>query len=475
MASFSRVVCAFLILAAVLAPAGCNRQNSAERHRQVATEPFSAHPAPNGLPTLAPLLALVSPAVVNISTQGIEQVANPLHRNPRFRQYGGRSQSHTERFWEVGSGVIIDAARGYVVTNNHVVKNAQRIEVTLSDRRERQAKLVGTDPQSDIAVLKIDAGGLKGIPLGISSDLRVGDFVVAIGNPYGVGQTATFGVVSALRRTDLGIEIYEDFIQTDASINPGNSGGALVNMAGQLVGMNTAIISESGSSAGVGFAIPVDMIRMIARALIQSGKISRGSLGLAAQDLTPAIARALEVRISAGALVTQVKPSSPAARAGIKSGDVITRMGGLAIASSNDLRTAVSEEPPGMVVRLAFLHNGREQTANATLVALEQTKAQSFTPRPEANTGPLSGTKTGTIPTNNLNRGKVKGVYVADVAPESTAAVAGLRPGDIILDADRRPVTSTAQLQNVVKAHPAGRPLLLRIARDKGILFLAIG
>jgi S1-C subfamily serine protease len=238
--------------------------------------------------------------------------------------------------------------------------------------------------------------------------------------------------------------------------------------------MNTAIISGSSGSVGVGFAIPVDMIRMIARALIQSGKVSRGSLGLVVQDLTPAIARALAVRITAGALVSQVKPSSPAARAGIKSGDVITRMCAFGIASSNDLRTAVSEEPPGTVVRLAFLRNGREQTANATLVALEEPAAQSNAPRPETNSGPLSGTKTGGIPPN-LNRGKVKGVYVADVAPESTAAASGLRPGDIILDADRRSVTSAAQLQNVVQAHPAGRPLLLRIARDKVILFLAIG
>ncbi|HEX9158777.1 MAG TPA: trypsin-like peptidase domain-containing protein, partial [Rhizomicrobium sp.] len=386
-------------------------------------------------------------------------------------------KSRTQRFWDVGSGVIIDAPRGYVVTNNHVVKNAQRIEVTLSDHRERQAKLVATDLQSDIAILKIDADGLKDIPLGTSSDLRVGDFVVAIGDPYGVGQTTTFGVVSALGRTDLGIEIYEDFIQTDASINPGNSGGALVNMAGQLVGMNTAIISGSsgGGSVGVGFAIPVDMVRMIARALIQSGKLSRGSLGVVVQDLTPAIARALEVRISAGALVSQVNRSSPAAGAGIKSGDVITHMGGIAIGNSNDLRVAVSEEPPGTVVRLAFLRNGREQTTNATLVALEEPVAQSVAVRPQTDSGPLSGTKTGAIPRNDLNRGKIKGVYVADVAPESTAAAAGLRPGDIILDADRTPVTSAAQLQKVVKAHPASRPLLLRIARDRFIIFLAIG
>jgi Do/DeqQ family serine protease len=466
-----------LVFAAVLALAGCNRQNKAEQERQVAA--LGAHPTPKGLPTLAPMLAKVSPAVVNISVVGTRPVQNPLFQNPRFHKSFGPSQkSQTEHFWAIGSGVIIDAAHGYVVTNNHVVENAQRIQVTLSDRRQREVKLVGTDPQSDIAILKINAGDLKGIPFGTSKDLQVGDYVAAIGDPFGIGQTATLGIVSALGRTDLGLDSYEDFIQTDAAINPGNSGGALVNTAGQLVGMNTAIFSESGDNVGVGFAIPVDMIRTIAGELIRSGKVSRGSLGVVIQDLTPAIARAMGSNISAGALVSQVKPSSPAAKAGTKSEDVITRMNGIVIASSNDLRNAISQEPPGAVVHLALLRNDRELTASVKLVASQEAAmTQSNAPGPQANSGGglLSGAKTGAIPPGNPNHGKVNGVYLTGVAPKSIAAAAGLRQGDIILDADRKPVATIADFDNVVKVHPAGRPLLLRISRGSAFLFLALG
>jgi len=467
-----------LILAAVLVPAGCNRQNKAGQDGHAAGA-LSAHAAPKGMPTVAPMLARVSPAVVNISVEGTIPLQNLLAQEPRMRQFFGRSPKlRSERFSSVGSGVIIDAAQGYVVTNNHVVKNAQRIQVTLKDRRERQATLVGTDPQSDIAILKIHADDLKGVPLAASKDLKVGDYVVAIGDPFGIGQTATFGIVSALGRTDLGIENYEDFIQTDASINPGNSGGALVNMGGQLVGMNTAILAGGGGEGGnigVGFAIPVDMVRMIARELIQSGAVSRGSLGVMVQDLTPAIARAIGSRISAGALVNQVKAHSPAARAGIRSGDVITSVNGMGMASSNDLRNTVAEEPPGTVVHLTFLRNGHEQTATVSLEALNHFVAPPKGSGPQPISGKLSGVETGAIPPGNPNYGKVKGVYVADVAPDSDAATAGLRKGDIILDADRTPVTTPADLEEIAKANPRDRPLLLRVAHGNGILFLAVG
>ena len=364
-----------LMLLSALAPAACGQQNKAAENRQV-SEALGAHPPPDNLPTLAPMLARVSPAVVNISVQGTVKVQNPLFNDPFFRQFFGMSQApQTEHFLAVGSGVIIDAARGFVVTNNHVIRNAQQIQVTLKDRRQLTAKLVGADPQTDIAVLHIDADNLSGIELGDSKDLKVGDYVVAIGDPFGIGQTATFGIVSALGRTGLGIENYENFIQTDASINPGNSGGALVNMAGQFVGMNTAILSENGGNVGVGFAIPVDMVRTIARDLIESGKVSRGALGVLIQDLTPAIAQARGLHISAGALVSRVEPNSPAGKAGLKSGDVITAMNGIAIGNANDLRNAVGEESPGTVVRLTFLRNGREQTASVTLVALKQPPA----------------------------------------------------------------------------------------------------
>lgn len=474
MVSLSRSVRLLLIVAAVLAPAGCNRQNRAEQDRQLAAA-LSAHATPRGLPTLAPMLAKVSPAVVNISVEGTIEVQNPLSQDPFFRRFFGLSQgSEKEHFNAVGSGVIIDAREGYLVTNNHLVKNAQAIQVTLSDRRQREAKLVGADPQSDIAILRIDASGLKGVPLGTSKDLKVGDYVVAIGDPFGIGQTATFGIVSALGRTNLGIENYEDFIQTDAAVNPGNSGGALVNMAGQLVGMNTAILSRSGGNAGVAFAIPVDMIRMIARELIEAGRVSRGSLGVVIQDLTPAIARAIGSKISAGALVSQVKPQSPAAKAGIQSGDVITRMNSIAIASGSDLRNAVGEEPPGTIVHLGFLRDGREQATAVRLAALDRPAPPPNAPDPPAAEGPLAGVKTGTIPPESAEHVRA-GVYVADVSPDSAAAAAGLHQGDIILDADRKPVTTPADLAQIARANPAGRPLLLRIARANAILFVALG
>ncbi|HEY6578329.1 MAG TPA: DegQ family serine endoprotease [Rhizomicrobium sp.] len=457
-----------------LASASCGRQN--DHDRQVGAA-LRAHAPPDDLPTLAPMLAKVSPAVVNISVQGTIQVAeNPAFQDPLFRQFFGiPEQPQTERFQAVGSGVIIDAARGLIVTNNHVVKNAQEIQVTLKDRRQRSAKLIGADPQTDIAVLQIPADNLKDLPLGASKDLRVGDYVVAIGDPFGIGQTATFGIVSALGRTGLGIENYEDFIQTDASINPGNSGGALVNMAGQLIGMNTAILSRSGGNVGVGFAIPVDMVRTIARELIESGKISRGALGVSIQDLTPGLARAMGMKISAGALVSQVQPNSPAAKAGIKSGDVVTQLNGASIASGADLRNAVGEESPGTDVRLTLLRNGRQQTVSVTLEALNAAAGKPAPAAAQPQTKLLSGVTTGAIPQSDPNYGTANGVYVENVDPASAAANAGLDQGDIIVSVDRTPVATTSDLDRVLRKHPQGKPVLLQIRRANATLFLAIG
>jgi Do/DeqQ family serine protease len=464
-----------LVLLVALAPAACGRQNRSQEDRQVAAA-LGAHAPPSGLPTLAPMLARVSPAVVNISVQGTVEVAqNPLYQDPMFRQFFGiPEQPRTERFQAVGSGVIVDAARGYVLTNDHVVKNAQEIQVTLKDRRQRTAKLIGADPQTDIAILQIDADDLTGVRLGTSKDLRVGDYVIAIGDPFGIGQTATFGIVSALGRTGLGIESYEDFIQTDASINPGNSGGALVNMAGQLVGMNTAILSRSGGNVGVGFAIPVDMVRTIARELIEHGKISRGALGVVIQDLTPSIARAMNLKISSGALVAQVNPGSPAAQAGITSGDVITAMNGISIASGNDLRNAVGEESPGTTVRISFLRNGGQHTVPIALEALHTAAAATKQGEKQQPGGVLSGLHTGPIPQTNAAHGE-GGVYVGRVDPGSAAANAGLQSGDIILRADGKSIATPDQLAQAARAHPSGNPLLLQIRRGSAVLFVALG
>jgi S1-C subfamily serine protease len=260
-----------------------------------------------------------------------------------------------------------------VITNNHVVDRADKILITLKDHRQLDAKLVATDPQTDVAVLKVEGDHLTSLPLGDSKRLQVGDYVVAIGNPFGVGQAATFGIVSAVGRTGLGIESYEDFIQTDASINPGNSGGALVDLSGRLVGMNAAIISRGGGNVGVGFAIPIDLVKTIADQLITKGKVSRGALGVTIQDLTPALAQAMGVNLAGGALVSQVSPQSAAAKAGIEQGDVITALDGETVASSSQLRNAVGQKQPGTAVRLSLLHQGKERTVTATLDPLAAT------------------------------------------------------------------------------------------------------
>ena len=463
-----------VILLFSLALVACGQHDTAAQ-REERSVALSADAPPQGLPTLAPMLAKVSPAVVNISVQGTEEVAqNPLFQDPLFRQFFNIPQGpSTERFQAVGSGVIIDAEHGYVITNNHVVKNAQEIQVTLEDRRQFNAKLAGTDPQTDIAVLKIEADSLAALPLGISQDLKVGDYVVAIGDPFGLGQTATFGIVSALGRTGLGIEGYEDFIQTDASINPGNSGGALVNMAGQLIGMNTAILSQSGGNVGVGFAIPVDMVRTITQELIASGKVSRGELGVRVQNLTPVLAQAMGINVSSGALVSQVVPGSAAAKAGMKSGDVITKLDENPVTSGSDLRNGIGEKAPGTSVRLTLLHDGKERTVTATLEAVT-TASASEAAGTQQKSAFLSGLTIGPIPQNDPHYGKVKGVYVASVDPASAAALAGLQQGDIITSVGRAPVGTTGQFNRIVRDHAKGKPLLLEVQRGNSSLFIAI-
>lgn len=435
---------------------------------------LAAAPPPEGLPTLSPMLVKASPAVVNISVQGTMQVENPLFQDPLFRHFFGAPQGPlTEHFQAVGSGVIIDAGRGYVATNNHLVKKAQQIQVTLQDRRQFDARLVGADAPTDIAVLKIEADKLTAMPLGESKDLKVGDYVVAIGNPFGLGQTATFGIVSALGRTGLSIEGYEDFIQTDASINPGNSGGALVNVAGQLVGMNTAILSQSGGNVGIGFAIPVDMVKAIGQDLITSGKVSRGELGVRVQKLTPALAKALGVNDASGALVADVAPGSAAAKAGIKAGDVITKMDGEAVTGANDLRLRISEKTPGAEVQLTLLRDGKEQTTTATLQALQPASAEAA-PAAEKKSSFLSGLNVGPIPQTSPAYGKMKGVYVESVDPASAAGLSGLQKGDVITKVDRKPVATVRQFDRIVRASAQGQPLLLEVRRGDAHMFIAL-
>src|SRR5215472_17141196 len=303
-------------------------------------------PEAGGAPmqTLAPVVGRITPGVVGISVKGRVREDNPLLQDPLFRRFFNLRQGPIERETEAaGSGVIVDAAQGYVLTNAHVVENATSIEVTTKDNRRFNAKLIGRDPETDIAVLQIPAGGLTAVPIGDSDHLQVGDFVLAIGNPFGLGQTVTSGIVSALGRSP-GIEGYEDFIQTDASINPGNSGGPLVDLQGRIVGINTAIVAATGASVGIGFAVPINMARLVMDQLISGGEIKHGQIGVAIQDLTPDIAQALGTSRTQGAVIAKVLPGSPAERAGLRSSDLVVAVNGTPIHNGAERKIAVRVE-----------------------------------------------------------------------------------------------------------------------------------
>jgi serine protease DegQ len=320
-----------------------------------------------GVLTMAPLLAGVTPGVVNIAVRSrVERARNPLFDDPFFRRFFDLPAVPREReVLSAGSGVIVDAARGYILTNGHVVANPAEIQVTLKDRRTYPARLVGSDPATDVALLKIDAPGLTAVAFGDSDRLEVGDVVIAIGNPFGLGQTVTSGIVSALGRSGLGLEGYEDFIQTDASINPGNSGGALVNSKGELVGINTAIIGPNGSNIGIGFAVPANMAKAVIAQLVEHGAVRRGRLGITIEDLTPAWAGDMHLELPGGAVITHVEPSSAAARAGIAPGDVIVRANGQPIQDAGDLRNLVGLLPVGSDLQIVLYRDGRQRALSA--------------------------------------------------------------------------------------------------------------
>jgi Do/DeqQ family serine protease len=342
--------------------------------------PFSPAPAAvpaavGGMrvPSLAPMIRKVSPAVVTIATRGVmpeDGARNPLHDDPfynRFFQSPSAPATDEQPFAVAGSGVIVDSRRGYIVTNAHVVDHATGITVTLQDGRKLKARLIGTDPPSDIAVVKVNARGLSQIRLGDSTRLAVGDFVVAIGNPFGLPHSVTSGIVSGLKRSGFSPDDYEDYIQTDASINPGNSGGALVDLRGELVGINTAILSGSGDNIGIGFAIPVNTAQRVMRQLIEYGAVRRGQLGVSVYAVTPRVARSLGLRKATGGLVAQVIPGSPAAKAGIRTGDVITAIAGRHIRSNTDLRNAIGLLRVGDQVTIDLLSDGRPERRHAVL------------------------------------------------------------------------------------------------------------
>lgn len=419
------------------------------------------------LPTLAPMLERATPAVVNIATEShVALYRNPLLDDPFFRHFFNIPDQPRERKAQsVGSGVVVDVRRGYVITNHHVVDGADKITVTLSNGRQLAAKVIGSDPESDVAVIQIPGDNLTALPLADSQRLRVGDFVVAIGNPFGLGQTVTSGIVSALGRTGLGIQGYEDFIQTDASINPGNSGGALVNLRGELVGINTAIIAPGGGNVGIGFAIPTNMVSQLMNQIIAHGSVRRGQLGISVQDLTPELAQAFNIPANQGAVIAQVSPRSAAARAGLKEGDVVLRINDRTIRDGGSLRNAIGLLEVGEAVRLEILRSGKPLTLNAKVGEYVPAKAEGDAIDPR-----LAGAFFEDISPNSPLSGKVQGILVAQVESGSPAARAGLRPNDVITAMNRQRVSSTNELRRVAD----GGALLINLLRGRGELLLVL-
>ncbi|AJD47284.1 serine protease [Isoalcanivorax pacificus W11-5] len=423
------------------------------------------------LPSLAPMLEEVSPAVVNIATFArVRAHQNPLMQDPFFRRFFNLpdqpGQMPERRTASAGSGVIVDAKNGYVLTNAHVVRNADEVEVTLVDGRTMKAEVVGTDSGVDLAVLKVEADNLVEIKIADSTTLRVGDFVIAIGNPFGLGQTVTSGIVSALGRTGLRIDGYENFIQTDASINPGNSGGALVNLRGELVGINTAIIAPAGGNIGIGFAIPTEMAGNVMMQLIENGEVRRGVLGVTVQDLGPELAEAFDVEQKSGVVVSQVLDNSAASEAGLQPGDIVTAVDGKPITRAADLRNRVGLSPVGEQVRLDIVRDGKSRQVVAVI---RETGGQ--TADGNAVSEHLRGASI-----RDLRDGEVdyasKGVLVEDVEDGSAAWRAGLRRGDVIINANRKDVENVDQLRAAVPDQDAA--LLLRLNRSGGMFFVVL-
>jgi len=423
----------------------------------------------NGVPTLAPLLKKITPAVVNIAVRGhVAMQSNPLFNDPFFRQFFNVPNMTTQReFRAAGSGVIINAAKGYVLTNNHVIKDADKIVVVLKDGRKFKARIIGVDPEADIAILQIQARHLTALPLGNSGNLRVGDFVVAVGNPFALGQTVTSGIVSALGRSGLGIEGYENFIQTDASINPGNSGGALVNLRGELIGLNTAIVAPSGGNVGIGFAIPINMARSIMEQLIKNGKVQRGFLGISIKDMTPDVAQAMGAKTRQGAIVALVHSGSAADKAGLKAGDIITMVNGRGVKNAADLRNRIGLEPPGNPITLGLIRNGTRMKLTAILAArkIEKTNAVMVDPR-------LAGAVFITVKQGLPLFRHVAGVGVQSVQQGSPAWQAGLRKDDVITEINRKRVKSLQELAQALRENPD--VLVLNLERGDVALLLVI-
>ena len=423
-------------------------------------------------PGIAPVLEEVTPAVVNISVTGRAAVPqNPLLNDPYFRRFFDMpDQPQTRPVQSAGSGVIIDAADGYILTNHHVVKDAEEVTIVLQDRREIPAQVIGSDAATDIALLQIDAAGLKAVPISDSDTLRVGDYVAAIGNPFGIGQTVTTGIVSALsRQTGINADGYEDFIQTDASINPGNSGGALVDYKGNLVGINSAIISPAGGNVGIGFAVPINMAMSIVEQLLEYGEIRRGMLGVRITDLTPDIVEALDLEVSAGAVVSSVEPDSPAQAEGIEAGDVIVAVDEHIIKSASDLRNTIGLTRAGEEVTIGLVRENRRLDFDVR-IGNAGTTAEAGTKTDERSV--LEGAQLSNIPESHEAYGEVQGVLVSAIEQGSRAYRSGLEAGDIITAVNRQPVSSRSQMLALLE--DISGTVALNVRRGEQLLFLIV-
>jgi serine protease Do len=432
--------------------------------------------------SFAPVVKEVLPNVVNISSSKVvraaNQVGDEMPKDPLFQQFFGREFGHgpdvpkDRREKSLGSGVIV-SPEGYVLTNNHVVDGATDIKVTLGDKRELQARIIGTDPRTDLAVLKMDGSGFPAITLGDSSKVQVGDYALAIGDPFGVGQSVTMGIVSAKGRGNLGIEDYEDFIQTDAPINPGNSGGALINDRGELIGINTAILSHgSGGNEGIGFAIPVNLAHSIMNQILDHGKVTRGYLGIVVQRVTPAMAKALGQ--TKGVLVGDVSATGPSQASGMQRGDVILELNNKPVNDPNDLRNTVALMSPDETVRLKISRNGNTRDLSVKLGELPGSKEEAKNRKDHGAENALEGIQVENMDADTakeLGIQDTKGVVVTDIDPSSPKADIGLRKGDVILEVNHKPVRNVTEFEQAMRT--AGSKALLLVNRQGTTLFVA--
>jgi serine protease Do len=434
--------------------------------------PVSVAPTTIAAPNWVALASQLKPAVVNVSTKRVQDDQAAV--DPFFQKFFGRPPHRSMR--SLGSGFVINTD-GHLITNNHVVDGATEVRVKLSDGRELPARVVGRDPRTDIALLKVDATGLTAMPLGDSAALAVGEPVMAIGNPFGLEQTVTTGIVSATGRV-IGEGPYDDFIQTDASINPGNSGGPLINARGQVVGINTAILSQTGGSVGIGFAIPVNLAKPVVTQLANGGHVVRGWLGVGIQPVTEDLAKGFKLQGAEGALVTSVRDGSPAAAAGLKPGDVIVEYDGRKVARASELPRAVAETPVGKHATLKVLRNGAPVTLTATVARLEDVREARANGGDTTSEATSLGIETQTLTPRIAEQAGVpsqRGVLVVGVRDGSRAEAAGFEAGDVIAEVDHHAVAEVSDLRTALTQHPAGTPIVFLVRRGGEQMWLAVG